>query len=182
MTTIAESSPGVTARLAGVFYLLTFVAGVLSLQLRGSLGFAALLVSTLSYLPVTILFYILFKPVSTSLSLVAAVFSLAGCAISVLSQFHLIATSINPLAFFGVYCLLIGYLILKSTFLPRFLGVLMGIGGLGWLTFASPLANHLIPYNMAPGILAELSLTVWLLVKGVDIQRWKDQATAAATG
>ena len=82
--------------------------------------------------------------------------------------------------FFGVYCLLIGILILKSTFLPRFLGVLMAFGGLGWLTFASPsLAATLSPYNLAPGIIGELTLTLWLLVKGVDEPRWRAQAAIA---
>jgi hypothetical protein len=82
--------------------------------------------------------------------------------------------------FFGVYCLLIGYLIFQSTFLPRILGALMSLAGLGWLTFLSPpLANYLSPYNLVLGFLAELSLCLWLLVKGVDVQRWKDQASAA---
>jgi hypothetical protein len=82
--------------------------------------------------------------------------------------------------FFGVYCLLIGYLIFQSTFLPRILGALMSLAGLGWLTFLSPpLANYLSPYNLVLGFLAELSLCLWLLVKGVNVQRWKDQASAA---
>lgn len=77
------------------------------------------------------------------------------------------------LVFFGFYCLLIGYLIFKSTFLPRALGVGMVLAGFGWLTFLSPsLANYLFPYNMAPGILGEGALTLWLLVMGVNIQRW----------
>jgi hypothetical protein len=45
---------------------------------------------------------------------------------------------LNPLVLFGCYCLLIGYLIVRSTSLPRILGVLMACGGLGWLTFISP--------------------------------------------
>ena len=82
--------------------------------------------------------------------------------------------------FFGVYCLLIGYLIFKSSFLPRILSVLMGLAGLGWLTFLfPPLANYLSPYNLALGFLAELALMLWLLVMGVDVQRWKEQARAA---
>jgi hypothetical protein len=82
--------------------------------------------------------------------------------------------------FFGVYCLLIGYLIFKSSFLPRILGVLMAFAGLGWVTFLfPPLANYLSPYNLALGFLAELALMLWLLVMGVDVQRWKDQARAA---
>jgi len=83
------------------------------------------------------------------------------------------------LVFFGLYCLLIGYLIFKSTFLPRILGVLMVLAGLGWLTFlAPPLANALSPYVLVLGFLAELSLMLWLLVKGVNVERWKQQAAA----
>ena len=82
--------------------------------------------------------------------------------------------------FFGVYCLLIGYLIFKSSFLPRVLGVLMAFAGLGWLTFLfPPLADYLSPYNLVLGFLAELALMLWLLVMGVDVQRWKEQACAA---
>jgi hypothetical protein len=82
--------------------------------------------------------------------------------------------------FFGIYCLLIGYLIFKSSFLPRILGVLMAVAGLGWLTFLfPPLADYLSPYNLVLGFLAELALMLWLLVMGVDVQRWKEQARAA---
>ena len=72
------------------------------------------------------------------------------------------------LVFFGLFNLLIGYLIFRSTFLPRILGVLMALAGLGWLMFLSPrLANHLLTYIKVLGILAEASLMLWLLVKGV---------------
>jgi len=84
------------------------------------------------------------------------------------------------LVFFGFYCLLIGYLILRSTFLPRILGALMMFAGLGWLTFLyPPLASHLDPYIRIPGILGEGSLTLWLLVMGVNVERWREQASAA---
>ena len=83
------------------------------------------------------------------------------------------------LVFFGVYCLLIGYLILRSTFLPRFVGALMVFAGLGWLTFASPpLVNSLYPYVLLPGLLGEGCLTVWLLLMGVDAQKWTALASA----
>ena len=50
------------------------------------------------------------------------------------------------LVFFALHCLLVGYLILRSTFLPRIVGVLMAFAGMGWLTFLwPPLANYLSP-------------------------------------
>jgi Domain of unknown function (DUF4386) len=79
------------------------------------------------------------------------------------------------LVFFGMFNLSIGYLIFKSAFLPRTLGVLMALSGLGWLMFLSPsLANYLLPYIEVLGILAEASLMLWLLVKGVKVERWKE--------
>ena len=84
------------------------------------------------------------------------------------------------LVFFGLFNLLIGYLIFRSTFLPRILGVLMALSGLGWLTFLSPpMANYVFSYIAVLGILAEALLMLWLLVKGVDVQRWKERASAA---
>jgi hypothetical protein len=74
---------------------------------------------------------------------------------------------VHPLVFFGFYCLLIGYLIFRSTFLPRILGALMAFAGLGWLTFLSPpLAKYLYPYILAPGNIGEGALTLWLLAIG----------------
>jgi hypothetical protein len=84
------------------------------------------------------------------------------------------------LVFFGLFNLVIGYLIFRSTFLPRILGVLMAFSGLGWLTFLSPpLANFLLTYLEVFGFLAEASLMLWLLVVGVNAQRWKEQTRAA---
>lgn len=61
------------------------------------------------------------------------------------------------------------------------LGALMAFGGLGWLTFVSPaLANALSPYNMAPGVIGETVLTVWLLTVGINARRWSEQAGAVA--
>ena len=89
-------------------------------------------------------------------------------------------TSSVYMVFFGWYCLLIGYLIFRSTFLPRILGVFMAIAGLSYQIFLSPpLANYLFPYVVKPaGALGELSLILWLLVMGVNNQRWREQAGA----
>jgi len=85
------------------------------------------------------------------------------------------------LAFFGFWCILIGYLIFKSTFLPRILGVLLTISGLGWVIFlVPPIAHRLFPVIAGASALAEPSLELWLIVMGVNAQRWKEQASAAA--
>jgi hypothetical protein len=104
--------------------------------------------------------------------------SLAGCAIGPITAIFHLTLQINPLVFFGFYCLLIGYLIFRSTFLPTALGVLMAFAGLGWLTFLSAsVAIRLQPYNLVPGFIGEGALTVWLLAVGLNDQRWKEQAT-----
>jgi hypothetical protein len=173
------ASPRLKARVAGVFYLLTFVSGLFALA-PGSGRLAANLVASACYVAVTLLFYDLFRPVSRSLSLLAAFFSLVGCVTGALGAFNVAPFHVNSLVFFGAYCLLIGYLIFRSTFLPRILGVLMALAGLSWLTFLSPaLAGDLSPYNMVVGLVGEASLTLWLLVMGVNDQRWREQAGAA---
>ena len=89
------------------------------------------------------------------------------------------------LVFFGSSTALMGYLILRSTFLPRILGVLMVIDGVGYLTFSlatflsPPLAAHLYPYlPFSTALLGELPLMLWLIVKGVNAERWEEQAAA----
>ncbi len=84
------------------------------------------------------------------------------------------------LVFFGIWCVLIGFLIFRSTFLPRILGVLLVIDGLGWMLYLSPpLAQHLFPFIAVAAGLAEIPLELWLLVMGVNAERWKEQASAA---
>ena len=179
MAAIAEASPRLKARIAGGVYALTFLTGVTALVFAGA-RLTANLIADASYIVVTLLFYDLFKPVNRSLSLLAAFFSLVGCALGALSAFDVSPFRINTIVFFGVYCLLIGYLIFTSTFLPRILGVAMACAGLGWLTFLSPpLAKSLSPYNLALGMLGEGSLILWLLVMGVNERQWNERAGAA---
>jgi hypothetical protein len=183
MEHIAEASPGPRARLTGLVYLLYFLTAISGEVFvgRGRLALydAVNLIAHAFYIALTLLFFYLFKPVNRNLSLLAALCGLLGCANDVLSLFHLAPYKINSLVFFGPYCLLLGYLIFRSTFLPRILGVLMMFAGLGWLIFLSPLADRLSTYLKVLGFLAELSLCLWLLVMGVNIQRWKEQAGSA---
>jgi Domain of unknown function (DUF4386) len=183
MERIANTSPSHRARITGVVYLLYFLTAVSSEVFVGRSRLVAYdavnLIAYVFYIAVTLLFYCLFKPVNRSLSLLAAFFSLVGCANDVLGLFNLAPYKISSLVFFGPYCLLLGYLIFRSTFLPRILGVLMAFAGLGWLIFLTPLANHLSTYLKVLGFLAELSLMLWLIVKGVNVQQWKEKASAA---
>lgn len=174
---MTDVSPRVKARIAGVFWLMVFVAGSLAIVVeRGAIFSAANIVAPLCYVVVTLLLYDLLKPVNRSVSLLAAGFGLVGCAISL---FHLTRfLFVRDLVFFGLQCLLVGYLILRSTFLPRVLGGLLMVAGLGWLTFVSPpLARALSPYNLAPGMLGEGLLLLWLIVMGVNVDKWTEQAT-----
>ena len=171
---VGAEAPRSRARVAGLFYIITFVSGIAALQLKAGFAWYTMnVISDVAYLVVTVLFYRLFKSVNRDLSLVAALFSLLGIVTGFSGLFRLPHLPINSLVFFGFYCLLIGYLVFRSTFLPRILGAFMCLAGLGWLTFLSPnFARSLQPYNMAPGVIGEGLLMLWLLIAGVDVVRW----------
>lgn len=226
-------SPRFQARMGGFCWLMCFLTSIYPLMISGRLivagdpattaanllanealfrsGTAALLISTAFYVAATLFVYEVLKPVNKTFSLLAAFFSLVGCAVGALSclfdfvpfillkdapylsgftvqqlqglsfMFLIVRARANDigLVFFGLHCFGIGYLILRSTFLPKIIGALMVVAGLGWLTFLSPpLAQSLAPFNMLPGAVGELSLTFWLIIKGVNVQRWGEQATA----
>jgi hypothetical protein len=88
------------------------------------------------------------------------------------------------LIFFGFECLVVGYLIFRSGYLPRILGVLMQIAGLCYLTnsfaliIAPAFADRLFPAILVPSFIAELSLCLWLLVKGVNVTKWEEQVSS----
>ncbi|HXU32367.1 MAG TPA: DUF4386 domain-containing protein [Thermoanaerobaculia bacterium] len=229
-------SPQGTARAAGLFWLLCIFAGLVGHALGSRVvvsgdaaatsanllayepsfrwALAADIVGTAFYLVATLLVYELLKPVNQGLSLIAAAFSLMGCASSAVSfLFHLAPlavlgggkylsvfngdqlqalaflflklrgqASIVNYVFFGLHCLLVGLLVFRSAFLPRIVGALMVLAGLGWLTmsFANllspPLARALGAFPMMSGALGEGSLTLWLLVMGVHVPRWRERA------
>ena len=87
------------------------------------------------------------------------------------------------MVFFGIQCISIGYLVARSTFLPRILGVLLAIGGTSYVivSFANFLAPsfgpRLVPFLMPIALIGEGALGGWLLIKGVDVQSWNEQAS-----
>jgi hypothetical protein len=181
MKRIAEASPRFKARIAGALFVVGLLSAVFGEFFVRRLEIAADLIAVSSMIAVTLLLYGIFKPVNRGLSLLAASFNLVGLTCGAL-RWNPRGVDI-PVVFDGFYCLLIGYLIFRSTFLPRILGGLMAFAGLGWLTFLSPpLADYLSPYNLALGLLGQESVMLWLLVMGVNVQRWKEQASAAEFG
>jgi hypothetical protein len=238
---VTAASPLRTARLAGLFYLITaLTGGFAEIGVRGNLivsgdaaatahnilasealyraGFAADVAAGAAYIVVTLLLYELLKPVSRSLSLLAAFFSLVGIAIgglaglghlaplfilhgaTYLSAFStaqlqamaLLALKLHAqgylicLVFFGFYEVTLGYLIFKSGFLPRALGVLVGLAGLAFVAnsfsqFLAPAVGDVLnPYLLAVDGIGEISLTLWLLVFGVNPDRWRARTYTAS--
>jgi Domain of unknown function (DUF4386) len=183
MKWIAEASPRLKARMVGMlFLLLVLTAAFTEFFARGRLSSAADLaagvIEVSCMIAVTLLFYGIFNPVNARLSLLAAAFNFVALTLELL-QFLPHGVNIG-LGFHGFYWILIGYLIFRSTFLPRILGSLMAIAGLCWLTFLSPpLANYLSPYNLVSALLVEGLAMLWLLVMGLNATKWKEQAGAA---
>ena len=103
--------------------------------------------------------------------------------VQLLFRIHAQAFNIAIL-FFGFYCILIGILAFRSTFLPRVLGLLMFVAGIAYVVnnvtvfLALPGAGHLSRYATTLGGIGELSLLLWLLIFGVNAQRWREQAHA----
>ena len=86
------------------------------------------------------------------------------------------------LIFFGFETLLRGWLLFKSGFLPRFLGVLSMVGGLGWLTFLwPPLGSQAFMGVALFAIAGVIATTGWLFIRGVDDVKWRTRAALAAT-
>lgn len=236
--TLADGNPRLKARIAGGLYLCAMTAAFAfavraMLVVRGDaaataqniasnqpllrLGFVADLFAVAAYLGVTALLYELLKPVNRAMALTAALFSVAGVAISAVNLVSYLAplfllsgadylSGLEPSAretlayafltlqgvgvniattFFGGYCLLTGCLILGASFLPRALGFLMALAGLCYLVYtltyflAPTMAPLLYPYILAPPLLGEGGLALWLLVFGVNEAKWQEQTSAS---
>ena len=177
MKRLVEASPRFKARMAGASFLLTMLTAAFTelvalRRLNFAADVAAGIVEVSGMVAATLFLYFIFKPVNRSLSLLAASFNFAGLTLEALQVLDI------GLVFHGLYCLLIGYLIFRCTFLPRILGAPMAIAGLCFLTFLSPtLANDHPPYNLLCGLVGEGLVMLWLLVMGVNVQRWKEQAS-----
>ncbi len=173
------------------------------------LGFAVYLIEMACQITLTMLFYGLLKPVSRSVSLLAAIFGLTACVIKTVARLFFFApllvlgnahylsvfsteqleamgllflrvnyTGENiAMVFFGIYAVVKGYLVFRSIFWPRILGVLTAVGGLGWLAYLyEPFASRILPFILAASLVGAVANVFWLLVFGLNEQRWKEQA------
>ncbi len=228
------------ARIAGVLFLISILAGGFgeffvpsklivsgdatstanNIMASGSLfrmGFASYLVEAVCDVALTLILYVLLRPVRKDLALLAAFFRLVSTAIFGTAELFYFAASLilggadylktfspdqlNALALlslklygygggiflvlYGVPSILLGYLIFQSGYFPKVLGVLLALGGLGFVirSFALVLAPAYPSSGLLlPAVLAAVSLTLWLLVRGVDVPKWEEKAALAEYG
>ena len=224
------------ARIAGILILISFVAGlfgeayvpsVMNASTGGfaaaqnasnhvafimRMGFAAYLVEALCDVSLTLILYVLLRPVHRNLALLVAFFRLVSTAVFGASEFFYLAAlsvaagnehlksfstaQLNALVrfsldlygygssapvFYGAAATVIGYLLYRSEFLPKFLGVLWVIGGLGQMmnAFAVVVAPAFAAFwQMLPLLLALMALALWFLGRGVDVEKWRERAVA----
>jgi hypothetical protein len=234
-----ETSPQVYARVGGVLYLIiigigfsgeAFIRGRLTVpgdatataeRIRAAeflwrFGIAAELLLLVCAVGLALVFYVLLKPVSRNLALLATFFNVVSITIEAVAaqrldeaffplanatylkgldprQLHALSyLSIRSfehgfgvsLIFFGCACIIVGYLIFRSGYLPRAVGVLMEIAGASYLVnsfaliLSPPLAHRLFPAILLPALIGEASLCLTLLARGVNAERWNASARA----
>jgi hypothetical protein len=234
-----EMCPKLYARIGGALYLIIIIVGlfgeafvrdrlivsgdadataanILSHETLWRFHIAAELVLLICAVALLMILYLLLKPVSRDLALLALLTNVVSIALEAATTMYLLV-ALFPLGdaaylkafsreqlyamaslslkshgygfgvsliFFGCFCLVIGYLIFRSGYFPRIIGVLMQIAGLCYLTnsfaliLAPKLANRLFPAILLPAFAGEASLCLWLLVKGMDVAKWKEKANA----
>lgn len=85
------------------------------------------------------------------------------------------------LVFFGFYCILIGFVIYKTNAMPKVIGVLYAIAGLCYLInsftmfLSKGFANPIFVYLAIPIFIGELSVCLWLLIKGIDTTKLENK-------
>jgi hypothetical protein len=158
-------------RRVGLVYLVYFVLAMLAEGFLGSghaiIGRSIEIVSYLWYGLLTLLLCRLFLGVNRGVAGIAIAASWIGCALGILKLLHLPVARLDPLLFFGIFCVLLGYLVYSSMLLPRTLGVLLVLAGVGWLVLSVVHPHTIAIYIQGLGIVAELAVMLWLLVFGL---------------
>jgi uncharacterized protein DUF4386 len=235
-----QTSPQVYARIGGVLYLIIIVIGfsseffvrdklvvsgdvtatannIMASESLWRITMAGALILLVCSIALTLILYVLLRPVNKTLALLAVFFNIVEFPIEAASKLCLFAAlflsgnadylkAFEPhqlhalvqislklhdygfgidLVFFGFACLVYGYLLFRSGYFPRALGVLMAIAGLSYLTnsftliLAPAYAAKIFPV-LGLALIGELSLCLWLLVKGVDLPNWEKSTFASA--
>ena len=238
-TQTVETSPQVYARIGGVLYLIIIMIGfcteffvrdkltvsgdatatannIMASESLWRISIAADLILLVCAVALTLILYLLLRPVNKNLALLAVFFNLVEFPIEAVSKLYLFAAlffsgnadylnALEPhqlhalaktslklhdygfgidLVFFGIACIIYGYLLFRSGYFPKTLGVLMTIAGLSYLTnsftliLAPAYAGTILPI-LVFALIGELSLCLWLIVKGVNLPKWKEQVGSA---
>jgi hypothetical protein len=234
-----ETSPQVYARIGGVLYLIVIVIGfstgffvrdnltvsgdatatannILASQSLWRISIAGDLIVLVCSVALTVILYVLLRPVNKKLALLAVFFNLVEFPIEAVSKLYLFAAlflsgnadylkAFEPqqlhalakislklhdygfgidLVFFGFACIIYGYLLFSSGYFPKTLGVLMTLAGLSYLTnsftliLAPAYAGTILPV-LVLALIGESSLCLWLIVKGVNLPKWKERVGSA---
>ena len=191
-------------------------ANIRSLESLWRFHIAAELFLLICAVALLLILFVLLRPVSRDLALLAAFFNLVSIGLEAAITMYLLE-ALFPLGnagylkafapeqlyamaslslkshsygfgvsliFFGCFCLVIGYLIFRSGYLPKAVGVLMQITGVCYLTnsftliLAPSFANRVFLFVMVPAFVGEASLCLWLLLKGVNVEKWEEKASA----
>ena len=191
----------------------TTASNIMASQGLFRMSMAGEFVILLSEIVLTVLLYVVLKPVNKTLSLVAAVSRLAMTTIhgvNLLNHFFVLLllggagylTVFEPnqlnalvtlfldsysygytigIVFFTLHTFTLAYLIFKSGYFPKILGVLFMIAALGYLLDSF---SHVLIVNYKTGpvyialpiAIAEIAFPLWLLLKGVNAEQWKKRA------
>lgn len=229
-----ETSPRVLSRVGGVLYLIMIAVGIFdeavvkgrvvvpgdatataanlkSMEFLWRLGIVGEMVMVMAAVALALVLYVLLRPVSRDLALLATFFGLVATAVEAAYSLQLLealfplgsakyleqftAEQLNALAslslkshvfgfglalfFFGPFFLVTGYLIFRSTYFPRAIGILYQIAGVAYLAngfvlvLAPRFAGQIFAAIVGPAFLGEASFCLWLLVKGINLEKWK---------
>ncbi len=167
-------APSAKARLAGLFYAGNWVASIVSEFTRGKVSRTFLFLEAVTYTGVVVMLYVVIRIVGRKLAAIATVVGLVGCVMIAFESFHWRTTPGGGTRLIGIYWIILGYLMARSRFMPRILGVSFSLGGVLWAasSFRELRFGH---WNALAGI-PELALTIWLIAKGVRDDAWRAQA------
>ena len=168
----------------------TTANNIMASPLLWRLGIAGDLLMHVCDVGFIVVLYILLKPVNKNLVLLAVLFTLIQSAVLVAYKIKLcealflLGNEDYLKAFEPQQLHSLAYLAIKSGYIPKIFGIMLQIAGLCYLTnsfallLAPEIANKIFPAILFPSFIGELSLCVWLLVKGVNMPKWEKQTGA----